>query len=41
MGVAIQRAWKEVSRYTLDVLISTMPHRMRTIILARGGSTRW
>jgi transposase len=41
MAAAIEKAWEEVSRHTLDVLISTMPHRMRVVIHAKGGSTRW
>jgi hypothetical protein len=37
----LQRAWKWVSIDMLDVLISTMLHRMNAIISAKGGSTRW
>jgi hypothetical protein len=38
---SLQRAWKWVSIDMLDVLISTMPHRMNAVISAKGGSTRW
>ena len=41
MAAAIERAWKEVSRHTLGVLIFTMSHWMKVVIHVRGGSTRW
>jgi hypothetical protein len=38
---SLQRAWEWISIYMLDVLISTMPHRMNAVISAKGRSTRW
>lgn len=37
----IEKAWEEVSLETIEVLLSTMPHRMKAVIKANGGSTRW
>ena len=37
----IQYAWEGVSKDVHDVLISTMPHRMKAVINAKGGSTKW
>ena len=37
----IQRAWEEVSLEMIEVLLASMPHRMKAVIKANGGSTRW
>jgi hypothetical protein len=37
----IQRAWEEVSLEMIEVLLASMPHRMKVVIKANGGSTRW
>lgn len=41
MASAVQREWNGVSRDVLDTLISTMPYRMKAVIDAQGGSSRW
>jgi hypothetical protein len=38
---SLQRAWEWISIDMLDVLISTMPHRMNVVISVKGGSTKW
>ena len=37
----IQWAWKDMSQETIDVLVANMCARMKAIIKAHGGSTRW
>lgn len=37
----IHRAWEEVSLEMIEVLLASMPHRMKAVIKANGGSTRW
>jgi hypothetical protein len=37
----IQRAWEEVSLEMIEVLLASMPHCMKVVIKANGGSTRW
>jgi hypothetical protein len=37
----VQQVWNEVPLEQLQRLISTMPNRIRAVISARGGSTRW
>lgn len=37
----IQKVWDEVPLEQLKCLISTMPNRIKAVISARGGSTRW
>ena len=37
----IQLVWDEVSMDRLQQLIATMPKRMKAVISAKGGSTRW
>jgi len=38
MVVAIQCAWKGVSKDVLDVHISTMPHRIKVVNYTQGGN---
>ena len=38
---SIERVWKAISIETLEILLASMPHRMKAIINAGGGSTRW
>lgn len=38
---SIERAWEAISMETLDILIASMPHRMKAVINAGGGSTKW
>jgi hypothetical protein len=37
----IQRAWEEVSLEMIEVLLASMPHRMKAVIKANSGNTRW
>jgi len=37
----IKTVWEEVSFEQLQNLIESMPNRMKVVISARGGSTRW
>ncbi|CAA9501973.1 MAG: hypothetical protein AVDCRST_MAG96-2018 [uncultured Segetibacter sp.] len=38
---SVQRAWEGISMEILEVLIASMPFRMKAVIQAKGGSTRW
>ena len=38
---SIERAWKAISMETLEILLASMPYRMKAVINAGGGSTRW
>lgn len=38
---SIERAWEAISMETLEILLASMPHRMKAVINAGGGSTRW
>ena len=38
---SIERAWEVISMETLEIFLASMPHRMKAIINAGGGSTRW
>jgi len=37
----IQKTWEKVSVEMMKVLFANMPHRMKAVIKANGGSTRW
>ena len=37
----ILRAWKKMFLEKIEVLFASMPHHMKAIIKANGGSTRW
>ena len=38
---SIERAWEAISMETLEILSTSMPHQMKAIINAGGGSPRW
>ena len=38
---SIERAWEDISMETLEILIASMPCRMKAIIDAGGNSTKW
>ena len=38
---SIEQAWEGISMETLEILLVSMPHRMKAVINAGGGSTRW
>ena len=37
----IHRAWEEVSLELIECILVSMPHRMKAVIKANGGSTKW
>ena len=37
----IHRAWEEVSLELIECILASMPHRMKAVIKANGGSTKW
>jgi transposase len=37
----VQRAWDEIGRETLYRNLASMPQRMRDVIAAEGGATKW
>ena len=38
---SIEQAWEAISMETLEILLASMPHRMKAVINVGGGSTRW
>ena len=38
---SIEWAWEAISMETLEILLASMPHRMKAVINAGGNSTRW
>ena len=38
---SIERAWEAISMETFEILLASMPHRMKAVINVGGGSTRW
>ena len=38
---SIEQAWEDISKEIIEILIASMPKRMRAVIDAKGGSIRW
>ena len=38
---SIEQAWEGISEEIIEILIASMPKRMRAVIDATGGSIRW
>ena len=41
MWASVNRAWENISQEAICKFVSTMPDRMRVVVQAHGGSTRW
>ena len=41
MKLALEREWENLSPEKLESLVATMPERMKAVVEAKGGATRW